>query len=128
MELNILNKKLNVDSNSFHDKTELEFWNVYFQLLNLREPVLTDKDCNIMANIMSEPINEGVISLKRVEELTKTTATNLYTKFKQLSDKGFLVKTDEGFILNPSLIRFQKYIKATTNKQIKFTIPINICQ
>ncbi len=128
MELNILNKRLNVDSDTFHEKSEFEFWNIYFQLLNLRNPVLTDKDCSIMASILTEPLEENVINMKRIEEVTKTSATNLYAKFKQLCEKGFLIKNEEGYLLNPALIGFQKYIKKTTNKRIKFTIPLEICQ
>ena len=128
MELNILNKRLNVDSDSFHEKTELQFWNIYFQLLNLRNPVLTDKDCTIMATLLNEPIQEEAFNMKRFEELTKTKVTNLYPKFEQLSEKGFLIKKEDGYYLNPSLVSFQKYIKVTNNKNIKFTIPLKICQ
>ena len=92
MELNILNKRLNVDSDTFHEKSEFEFWNIYFQLLNLRNPVLTDKDCSIMASILTEPLEENVINMKRIEELTKTSATNLYAKFKQLCETGNLLQ------------------------------------
>lgn len=130
MELNILNKKLNVDSNAFHDKTEYEFWYIYCQLLNIRNPILTDKDCSVLAHILCID-NDGVHILskgKELEESTKTSLTNLYAKCKQLTEKGFLVKTDEGYFLNPAFSSFQKYIKTTTNKEIKFTIPINICQ
>ena len=35
MELNILNKRLNVDSDTFHEKSEFEFWNIYFQASQL---------------------------------------------------------------------------------------------
>lgn len=129
MELNILNKKLNVDSDAFHDKTEYEFWYIYCQLLNLRNPVLTDKDCNVLAHILTlNTDGEHIFSkIKELEVNTKTSITNLYAKCKQLTEKGFLVKTDEGYFINPAFSSFQKYIKTTTNKEIKFTIPIKLC-
>lgn len=130
MELNILNKKLNVDSDTFHEKNEYEFWYTYCQLLNLRNPILTDKDCAVLAHILTMD-NDGSHILSKGKELeaaTKTTLTNLYAKCKQLTEKGFLIKTEDGYFLNPAFSSFQKYIKTTTNKEIKFTIPIKLCQ
>lgn len=129
MELNILNKKLNVDSNAYHEKTSYEFWYIYCQLLNLRNPTLTDKDCNILAHILSLP-NDGQHILSRVkelEEISKTSMPNIYGKCKQLTEKGFLIKNEDGYFLTPALATFQKYIQTTTNKNIKFTIPITLC-
>lgn len=129
MELNILNKKLNVDSDTFHEKNEYDFWYIYCQLLNLRNPTLTDKDCNILAHILTLPIiEEHILSRsKELEAVTKTSMPNIYAKCKQLTEKGFLIKNEAGYFLAPALLSFQKYIKATTNKKIKFTIPIELC-
>jgi hypothetical protein len=128
MELNILNKKLNADSDTFHEKTEYEFWYIYCQLLNFRNPVLTDKDCAILAQILTLYNSGESVLTKDLEEKTKTGMTNLYAKCKQLVEKGFLIKTNEGYFINPAFSSFQRYIKNTTNKNIKFTIPISICQ
>lgn len=129
MELNILNKTLNVDSDTYHDKTEYEFWYIYFNLLNIRHPILTDKDCSILAHLCTLDIEDEFLAKnKEVSNLTKTAVSNLYSKYKQLAEKKFMIERDGGYYLHPSIITFQKYIKNNKNRIIKFTIPINICQ
>lgn len=132
MELNILNSKLNVDANLFHEKTEEQFWYLYCQLLNLRKPVLSDKDCSILSIILTYTKPDLSIlekeNGKELERLTKTPLSNLYTKCKQLTEKGFLIKNEDGYFINPAFKSFQKYVKSNNNVEIKFIVPIKIIE
>lgn len=131
MELNILNKKMNTELETFHEKTEKDFWYIYCWLLNVHKPTLSDKDCDVLSAILSMNYNEDESILekekgKELEKLTKTPLSNLYTKCKQLTDKGFLIKTDTGYFINPAFKSFQKFIKSGKTSEIKFTVPIKI--
>lgn len=130
MELNILNEKLNVDVSKVHELSEYDFWYLYCQMLNLRKNTLTDKDCIVLARILEMPILENSILEKSngyyLEDITKTSLSNLFAKAKQLVDKGFLVKTDNGYFLHPSFVSFQKYVKQQDKPILKFTIPVTI--
>lgn len=126
MELNIL-KDLN------NEKTEKEFWYLYCQLLNLRNPLLSDKDCEILSTILTINYNMEISILekengKELVKQTKTPLSNLYSKCKQLTDKGFLIKNDDGYFVNPAFKSFQKYIKTNDGAEIKFTVPIKIIE
>jgi len=130
MELNLLNKKLNVDVDTYHERTEKDFWKLYCYLLNVRNPILSDKDCDILSVILSMEDNELSILEKEngklLEQSTNTPLSNLYSKCKQLSEKGFLVKEDKGYYLNPAFKSFQKYVRS--GKKVKFVIPIKIIE
>jgi len=63
---------------------------------------------------------------KLLEQSTNTPLSNLYSKCKQLSEKGFLVKEDKGYYLNPAFKSFQKYVRS--GKKVKFVIPIKIIE
>lgn len=130
MELNILNSKLNVDANLHHDKTEQEFWYLYCQLLNLKKPILSDKDCNILSYILTLNYDNELSILEKengklLESATKTPLSNLYLKCKQLAEKGLLVKDDSGYRVHPKFVSLQRHIK-TGDREIKFTVPIKI--
>jgi hypothetical protein len=133
MELNILNEKLNVDVDKYHDVNERMFWQYYCQMLNIRNNTLTDKDIQILSHllILDCGVNVGDINImKQLSIDTKTAVSNLYTKYSQLIDKEFLIKEDNNYYLHPFLSSFQKYIKhCLTTKQeclIKFSLPFNI--
>lgn len=131
MELNVLNNKLNKDVEIFHEKTEKEFWYLYCQLLNVRNPILSDKDCDILSSILTMEYEENTSILEKengklLERITKTPLSNLYAKCKQLNEKGFLIKNENGYFINPSFVSFQKYIRSGKDNEIKFTVPIKI--
>lgn len=132
MELNLLNKKLNVDIDTYHERTEKDFWKLYCYLLNVRNPTLSDKDCEILSAILTMGDNEFSIlekdNGKLLEELTKTPLSNLYSKCKHLTEKGFLIKNEKGYYLNPAFKSFQNYIRSGKDKHIKFVIPIKIIE
>lgn len=127
MELNVLNEKLNVDAGKVHQVNEYDFWLLYCKLLNIRNPILTDKDCVILAHILSLPVGSSVLSkniIQYLEDVTKTQQSNLFAKAKQLTEKNFLIKTDQGYFLNPALQKFQTYVKEHKDITYKFTIPL----
>lgn len=129
MELNVLNEKLNVDAGKTHQVNEYDFWLFYCKLLNIRNPVLTDKDCVILAHILTLPTGSSFLNKVNavyLEDVTKTQLSNLFSKSKQLAEKGFVVKTDEGFFLHPNLQSFQSFVKEHKELMYKFTLPLMI--
>ncbi len=129
MELNVLNEKLNVDAGKVHQVNEYDFWLLYCKLLNIRNPILTDKDCTILANMLCMPINASLlntVNIKHLEEVTKTQPANLFAKCKQLVEKGFLIKTEDGYFLHTSLQQFQKHVKGNNDINYKFVLPLKI--
>lgn len=129
MELNVLNEKLNVDAGQIHQVKEYDFWLLYCKLLNLRNPILTDKDCVILAHILCMPSDSSILNKSNaeyLEEVTKTQLSNLFAKMKQLVDKEFLIKNDQGYYLNPSLSKFQRFVKNHKEINYKFTLPLLI--
>lgn len=129
MELNILNEKLNVDIGRYHMVDEYRFWHIYCQLLNIRNPILSDKDCESLAHMLSlEDLVSSLLGKKNKPVLMsklKTSLPNLFSKCKQLTDKGFLIRKEEGYFVLPSLIKFKEFIKAS-KIDIKFTIPLKL--
>jgi len=131
MELNVLNEKLNVDPDNIHQVNEYDFWLLYCKLLNIRNPILTDKDCDVLAHMLVLPVGSSLLNttnIKYLENVTKTQPANLFAKCKQLTAKGFLVKNDSGYYLHESLQSFQTFVKANKNIPYKFTLPLKIEQ
>lgn len=129
MELNILNEKLNVDVGKYHIVDEYKFWYIYCQLLNIRNPILSDKDCVALAHMLSlEDTESSLLSRDNKAILatnTRISVPNLFGKCKQLVDKGFLVKVGEGYFIAPALLNFKKFIKQS-KVDIKFTVPLKL--
>jgi hypothetical protein len=132
MELNLLNNKINIDVNTYHEKTEKDFWKLYCYLLNVRNHVLSEKDCEILSAILTMNLNELSIlekdNGKQLEQLTNTPISNLYSKCKQLHEKGFLIKEGSAYYLHPAFKSFQNYIRSGKTKEIKFTIPVKLIE
>jgi len=129
MELNVLNEKLNVDAGKVHQVKEYDFWLLYCKLLNIRNPVLTDKDCTILAHVLSLPVGVSILNKSNaiyLEDVTKSQLSNLFSKMKQLVDKGFIVKTDEGYFIHPTIQKFQAFVKEKDDITYKFTLPLTI--
>ena len=131
MELNVLNEKLNVDAGRVHQVKEYDFWLLYCKLLNIRNPILTDKDCTIMAHILTLPVGISILNKTNsiyLEDVTKSQLPNLFAKMKQLTEKGYLIKTDEGYFIHPTLQKFQSFVKEKQGINYKFTLPLTIEQ
>lgn len=129
MELNVLNEKLNVDAGKTHHVKEYDFWLLYCKILNIRNPILTDKDCVILAHILSLPVGISILAKNNsdyLEEVTKSQLPNLFAKMKQLTAKGFVEKTDEGYFLHSSLQKFQTFVKEHPEIVYKFTLPLTL--
>lgn len=128
MELNVLNEKLNVDVTRVHEVNEYTFWYIYTQLMNIRNPVLSDRDCSILAHILTLAPEGNILekdSGKQLEELTRIKLSNLFGKCKELHEKGYLVKAEKGYTVHPSLLSFSKFVKQRS-VDFRFTLPLRI--
>lgn len=131
MELNVLNEKLNVDVGKYHGVDQYRFWYIYCQLLNIRQSTLSDKDCSLMGQIITLNDAESNILSKengrQLSEVTNISLSNLFGKCKQLAEKNFLIRREDGYYLNPSLASFKNFI-TTHDLPIKFTLPLKLEQ
>lgn len=127
----VINKGLDV----FKEVTEYDFWYNYLALININNPILSDKELTIVAYILS---GNDEISYGKGEPRNKLTSdigidnTN-YTKYiNSLVLKGYLQfqGTRGDYLLAPTLRKFQKYIKDNIahNRDFTyaFTLPFKI--
>lgn len=84
-----------------------------------------------MAHILTLPVKSSILSKSNalyLEEVTKSQLSNLFAKMKQLAEKGYLIKKDDGYFIHPTIQKFQSFVKEKQGINYKFTLPLTIEQ
>lgn len=130
---NLNSPTINKNLDSFKEVNEYDFWYYYLSLININNPILSDKELTVVAYILNG--NEN-ISYGKGEERKKLISdigidsTNFTRYITSLVNKGYLQfqGTRGDYLLAPTLRKFQKFIKESKNTDIlyTFTLPFKI--
>ena len=114
LKLNPLKEKINVNPEDKTEVTLVEFWKMFLRMLQFRADVLTDREIDLMAYIMSNK-QEDFISEQKIAK------PNYHALIKRLNEKGYLL---EGSV-HPKLSTIQNFIN-TGRHDVTFILPFKI--
>ena len=125
LKINPLNDVINFDVDKPKELSRIEFWNVYFKMLNLKNNLLTDKEIEFLSYF----ITHSELDLRQISKISNIAIPNCYSLLKRLVDKGFIEK-EEDYKLNFKLLKFVNFIEKSLNKDdvifdVRMPIKIN---
>jgi hypothetical protein len=132
---NVNNPVINKNVDEVKEISEYDFWYIYLSLLNIKKPVLSDRELSVMTYILSGDPNtsyfRGDARNKLISDIG-VKSPNLSLYLDSLLAKGYLTfqGTRGDYLVSNNLRKFQLFIKSNIEAGLDlsyvFTLPFKI--